>query len=140
MDAVVRARHRKKRVGRWEGGSGRCGRPWGAGSDLDVEHLASAIHAVFLVHAVRAEGAAVGRVDRVLRSLESVGGAAVGAVVMNCNPFTRGLAMMEVVKKETAEDASAGPCYMCEGQTLKPRDVLRQARCLVEFQKGCNRK
>lgn len=59
----------------------------GAGSDFDVEHLATTIHPVIEIDVMRAEWGAVGRVNGVLRGLESVGGATVGATTFGLFAF-----------------------------------------------------
>jgi hypothetical protein len=56
-------------------------------SDLDVEDLTTAIHAVLGVHPVGAEGTAIGGVLGKLGSLKGVGGAAVGAAAFGLLAF-----------------------------------------------------
>ena len=56
-------------------------------SDLDVEDLTTAIHAVFRVHAMWAEQRAISRISCELRSLESVGCATVSAAAFGLLAF-----------------------------------------------------
>jgi hypothetical protein len=62
----------------------------GEGSDGDVEHLATAIHAVDRIHAVGAEGAAIDRILGELGRLEGVGSATVGAAAFGLLAFRIG--------------------------------------------------
>lgn len=55
--------------------------------DLDVQHLTTAIKAVFGIHTVGPKGAAVSRVFCYLRSFESVGRAAVSATAFGLLAF-----------------------------------------------------
>ena len=57
------------------------------GLDLDVQHLAAAVHPVVWVDAVRAESTAVGRIFCDLRSFESVSGAAISAAAFRLLAF-----------------------------------------------------
>ena len=59
-------------------------------SDFDVEHLATAIHAVFGIHAMRPEGAAIGRILGELWSFESIGRTTVGAAAFGLFAFRIG--------------------------------------------------
>ena len=62
----------------------------GGGSDVDVEHLATAIHPGVWVHAVRTDGRTVGRIEGNFRSLKSVSGAARGAAAFGMFAFRLG--------------------------------------------------
>src|SRR4051812_33364241 len=67
---------------------------WRAGEsevlDLDVQHLATAVHPVLRVYTMRAKRAAIGRILGEFRRLEGVGRAAIGAAAFGLLAFRIG--------------------------------------------------
>jgi hypothetical protein len=59
----------------------------GTRSDLNIEDLATAIHAILRIHPVGAEETAIGRILGELRGLEGIGSATVGAATFGLFAF-----------------------------------------------------
>ena len=105
-------------------------------SDANVEHLATAIHAVVGIDAMGTEDGAIGWVGRDLRGNESVSRAAVGAAAFGLLAFRLSHGERSLKVRECRR---GDRLVWNKGDGIKTRRQERQALMQRRARWGCNR-